>query len=124
ALPRLSGFGGWNTAGNALGSAVALGCAAALGADPRALQLAVAARFVDDWLYQARVRSKLLLQSELRPLGLGGFVPQARLRAVEEQARGWLNEELRAFGMAYSVKRLALPWQRVFEIDYDLEPLP
>src|SRR5690606_1290315 len=63
ALGRLAGYGGWNTAGNALGSAVALGCAAALssesGVDPASLELAVAARVVDDWLYQARVRSRL-----------------------------------------------------------------
>ena len=124
ALGSLSGFGGWNTAGNSLGSAVALGCAAALGADTRALALAVAARLVDDWLYQARVRSRLLLQPGLRPLGLGGFVPADDLRRVEEQARGWLNDELNSFGLAYRVGRLALPWQRVFEIDYDLEPLP
>jgi len=125
ALSRLAGYGGWNTAGNALGSAVALGCAAALssesGADPRSLELAVTARLIDDWLYQARVRSKLLLQPQVRPLGLGGFVPDADLTAVQERARGWLNEELQVFDLPYRVTRLALPWRRVFEIDYDLD---
>jgi len=120
ALGRLAGYGGWNTAGNALGSAVALGCAAALGADPVSVELAATARLVDDWLYQARVRSKLLLRPELRPLGLGGFVPDADLSAVEKQARAWLNDELRDFALPYEVTRLALPWKRVFEIDYDL----
>lgn len=121
ALAHLVGYGGWNTAGNSLGSAVALGCLAALGADEGALQTAVAARYVDDWLYQARVRSRLLLDPELRPLGLGGFVPELALKAVEARARAWLEQELAEFGLPYSVSHLSLPWQRVFEIDYRLE---
>ena len=125
ALARLAGYGGWNTAGNALGSAVALGCAAALshatGAGTRALELAVVARIVDDWLYLARVRSPLLLQPALRPLGLGGFVADADLPEVEERARAWVNDELRDFGLPYRLTRLELPWKRVFEIGYELE---
>lgn len=120
-LPLLAGYGGWNTAGNALGSAVALGCLAALGANREKLALAVAARYVDDWLYQARVRSRLLLQPALKPLGLGGFVPAADIAGVEAQAREWVNEELRAFGLPYTLTSLSFPWQRVFEIAYKLE---
>ena len=125
ALTRLAGYGGWNTAGNALGSSVALGCAAALvdvsGAGAAALELATAARVFDDWLYQARVRSRLLLRPDLRPLGLGGFVTPSDLPAVEEAARTWVNDEAAAFGLPHRLTRLALPWQRVFEIGYDLE---
>jgi hypothetical protein len=120
-LPSLAGYGGWNTAGNSLGSAVALGCLAALGADPEKLALAVAARFVDDWLYQARVRSRLLLQPALKPLGLGGFVPEGDLAAVEAQALEWVNEELRSFDLPYALTGVSFPWKRVFEIDYTLE---
>jgi len=120
-LPSLAGYGGWNTAGNSLGSAVALGCLAALGADPEKLALAVAARFVDDWLYQARVRSRLLLQPALKPLGLGGFVPEGDLAAVEAQALEWVNEELRSFDLPYALTSVSFPWKRVFEIDYTLE---
>lgn len=119
---RLRGYGGWNTAGNALGSAVALGCVAALGADPGALRLAAAARLVDDWLYQARVRSRLLLRADLKPLGLGGFVPDAELAGVHAQARAWVNDELRQFGLPYELISLEYPWKRVFEISYELEP--
>jgi hypothetical protein len=128
-VPRLAGYGGWNTAGNALGSAVALGCLASLVAPASeatadAHRLAVAARAVDDWLYQARTRARLLLDPSLRPFGLGGFIPAADLDGVAERARGWLNDELDRRGWPYRVARLALPWQRVFEIDYDLVPLP
>lgn len=121
ALRRLAGYGGWNTAGNALGSAVTLGCLAALGVDRTGLELAVAARLLDDWLYQARVRTRLLLQPGLKPLGLGGFVPEARRDAVAAEARIELDLELQRFGLPYRVTHLAFPWQRVFEIDYAIE---
>lgn len=128
-LELLAGYGGWNTAGNALGSAVALGCIAALTGGPVSAppqlgtghDLAVAARFVDDWLYQARVRSRLLLDPALRPFGWGGFLPDADLPAVEERARGWLNEDLAAFDLPYRVTSLRLPWKRTFEIGYEIE---
>lgn len=120
-IESLSGYGGWNTAGNSLGSAVALGCLALAGADEAALKLAVAARVADDWLYQARTRTRLLLEPELEPLGLGGFLAEEQLASVAERARGSVNDELAAFALPYRVTRLAFPWQRVFEIDYDLE---
>lgn len=119
-LPLLSGYGGWNTAGNALGSAVALGCIASLDVEPAALRRAVTARFLDDWLYQTRVRTRLLLQPELHAFGLGGFIPEHRRQDVADQARAWLDEELAAKAWPFRVGHLALPWQRVFEIDYDL----
>lgn len=121
ALPLLAGYGGWNTAGNALGSAVALGAIASFGGDANARELATAARYLDDWLYQARVRSRLLLQPDIRPLGLGGFLADERLPEVEAMARDWLNEELRERAMPYRVASLTLPWRRVFEIGYELE---
>lgn len=128
-LELLAGYGGWNTAGNSLGSAVALGCIAALTGGPVSVSpqlsaehdLAVAARFVDDWLYQARVRSRLLLDPVLKPYGWGGFMPDADLPEVEERARVWLNEDLAAFDLPYRVKTLRLPWKRTFEIGYEIE---
>ena len=126
-LPELAGYGGWNTAGNALGSAVALGCLAVLeGAGDAssqaqaALGRAVATRYVDDWLYQSRVRARLLLEPDLHPLGLGGFVPEGELARVEALAHGWLTDELSTRGWPFRLERLALPWQRVFEIDLDV----
>lgn len=127
ALPLLAGYGGWNTAGNALGSAVALGVAASLRGVTEcgrvAHEAALVGRYLDDWLYQARVRAALLLQSELKPLGLGGFVPTNDLAMVEEEARGRLNDELTARELPFTVERLTLPWGRVFEIGYELNRL-
>ena len=122
-LSGLSGYGGWNTAGNALGSAIALACLAALGADHEELQHAVVARFVDDWLYQSRVRTRLLADDRFRDLGLGGFMTDSQMEAAAELAVQLLDAELNAFGLEYRLTRLSFPWRRVFEIDYGIEAL-
>lgn len=55
----LAGYAAWNTAGNSLGSAIAAGVCALYGEDPVALAEANFSRFVDDWLYQSRVRAEV-----------------------------------------------------------------
>ncbi len=119
-LPSLSGYGGWNTAGNALGSAVALGCLAALGADKAKLRHATVARFLDDWLYQARVRTRLLADARFKELGLGGFMTDAQLELAARLAMELLDTELHSFGLPYRVTALSFPWRRVFEIDFSI----
>lgn len=58
-VTQLAGFGGWNTAGNTLGGAIASGVIALECADPLALCEANFSRLVDDWLYQGRVRGEV-----------------------------------------------------------------
>jgi hypothetical protein len=119
-LQQLAGYGGWNTAGNSLGSAVALGCIAWLGGDVAALRKAVAARYLDDWLYQARIRTRLLLEPDFHQYGYGKFLPGPLLAQAEALAGAWLNEELADRKLPYAVQDLRLPWQRLFEIGYTL----
>jgi hypothetical protein len=58
-VTKLAGFGAWNTAGNTLGGAIASGVIALECANPLALCEANFSRFVDDWLYQGRVRGEV-----------------------------------------------------------------
>jgi Protein of unknown function (DUF4127) len=58
-ITQLAGFGAWNTAGNTLGAAIASGVIALECTDPLALCEANFSRFVDDWLYQGRVRGEV-----------------------------------------------------------------
>jgi hypothetical protein len=121
-LPRFVGYGGWNTAGNALGSAVALGCLSVLvgGAHSAERARALATRYVDDWLYQARVRTRLLLEPDLHPYGLGGFLPASDQPRVEGMALAGVNHELAERNWPFRLTQLAYPWKRVFEIDLKL----
>lgn len=60
----LYGYSGWNTPGNATGTAISMGILTWLGHqtnrfNPQALAQALFTRFADDWLYQAEVRRQL-----------------------------------------------------------------
>ncbi|MBN1284388.1 MAG: DUF4127 family protein [Anaerolineae bacterium] len=125
-LPALAAYGGWNTAGNTIGVALAQGCAAHFA--ERDAQRAVQARFllhrfVEDWGYQhvvrAQVREWLMAQTgndEPAPDQLDDVRAwvEARLRACIDELPGFAGRYHIAPGSA------RLPWQRTFEVDFDL----
>ena len=77
-VTKLAGFGAWNTAGNALGSAIAAGVIALHARDTVIQAEAVFSRLVDDWLYQTIVRSQVREKLENpSPFELGDLKPVA-----------------------------------------------
>jgi hypothetical protein len=58
-ISKLSGFSGWNTAGNSLGSSIAMGVLSQKVQNPKLWTEILFNRFVDDYLYQSCVRPKL-----------------------------------------------------------------
>jgi hypothetical protein len=77
-VTKLAGFGAWNTAGNTLGGAIASGVIALECQNPLALCEANFSRFVDDWLYQGRVRGEVRETLENpSPFDLGELRPRA-----------------------------------------------
>jgi Protein of unknown function (DUF4127) len=77
-VTKLAGFGAWNTAGNTLGGAIASGVIALECQNPLALCEANFSRFVDDWLYQGRVRGEVREALENpSPFDLGELCRQA-----------------------------------------------
>ncbi len=146
-LAQLCGYGGWNTAGNTLGTVLAhsvirhiqraFGAGAdALAAHARFLFL----RFVDDYLYQGLVRSQVALEllpalgERPRMTDLGAAAPtiQDEVGVRLEQAAAGLaaahfaGRTLAAGDTALKVERLAvagvfLPWNRLFEVGCRVE---
>ncbi|GAA1504029.1 hypothetical protein BJ978_000326 [Agromyces terreus] len=120
-LERLSGYAGWNTAGNTLGTALASGVAlTAPTADPRAQERLLAHRIIEDVGYQSLTR-----RAELS----ARLAPDAADRRTFELG---LGEELGRFALGLGAIgrrwRLAggnarLPWDRLFEVDFELEPI-
>lgn len=119
-LLDLVAYGGWNTAGNALGSVVAAAAAIQLGRaagtlDPAAAKRMLLHRLIEDFGYQAQAR---------RPLNAGIYTfPD---RTEEAQAETSIGAELDA-----TLKRLTgrddlgitdvrFPWHRSFEIDFTI----
>jgi hypothetical protein len=136
---HLVAYGGWNTAGNTLGTVLAHAVLRLLaqrnGVDPeqtRAHYEFLFLRYLDDYYYQARERSLCLLE-DLPALNLQPSMerlPSHIVEQVEERVRERLllatSELERLFinaGVAQSVKveNIRLPWQRLFEVGFDVK---
>ena len=120
-LADLDAYSGWNTAGNALGSVLALGVAAAVGRregtlDEGARIRALKRRLLDDAVYQARVRRELseeLFGNRIEP------VDAAQATRAEVVITDVLRDRLAGLGLpgSDSIASVTLPWLRSFEID-------
>lgn len=128
-LPSLAAFGGWNTAGNTIGTVVAqagLRPLARNDAARAAQERFLVHRFVEDWGYEQRLRPELrawLVSTTGRPEP----DPAAILTVV-----AWLEPRLDAtigalpaFADRYRIApgSVRLPWRRTFEVDFDLEAM-
>lgn len=126
-LLRLSAYGGWNTAGNSIGGAVAHSIARWAGEkfgtlDRVEADRALLTRILDDNVYQSVVRPRLhvdVFEGEIGP------VPEDKQRAACERITTSLQEHVdritRNSGF-WSVSAVRLPWSRSFEIAFQLEP--
>jgi len=137
-IVRLTAYAGWNTAGNTLGTVLAHAVLRLLaqrnGTDPDQTQAHyefLLMRFLDDYIYQARVRSQVFLE-DLPALNLPASMerlPSSMLEPVEKLVRERLllagSELERLFinaGVVKSVKveNINLPWQRLFEVGFEV----
>ncbi len=136
---RLSAYAGWNTAGNSLGTVLAqlaLRLIALRGGptpDQQAAHLAfLFRRILDDYYYQAVDRTRLIYE-DLPALGLAPTMerlPGDRLAEVEEKLRSRfdasardLHQQFVRAGLArvIGISRVHLPWQRLFEIGFNVK---
>lgn len=125
-LDALFAYGGWNTAGNTIGGVVATAVAAVLsrrqGLDTEALrERQLWHRLVEDDLYQSRVRTELGLREEYRDHFSHPFrdaVVSERYRA--DVAARLVADAARMSGGRWEPTGIGFPWNRTFEIDFDL----
>jgi hypothetical protein len=146
-LARLAAYGGWNTAGNSLGSTLAHAVVRAIGTpsdeDDAALGAHLSLLFihlVDDYAYQGQVRTALMLEV-LPDLGLAPSfhrLPDGRISDIEDHLDRRLGPYVASLGHLLGAHAVsadggpdrfvaqaameppALPWRRLFEIT--LEP--
>jgi hypothetical protein len=125
-LDALLAYGGWNTAGNTLGSVVAAASAAIVGTrngsfDETAQKRLLLHRLVEDDVYQSRMRETVRETAGLD--NHGELFPDAATeqRAVE-QARGLLSDGLRDLDPRgeWRIDAVSFPWHRTFEIDFEV----
>jgi hypothetical protein len=137
-IARLSAYAGWNTAGNTLGTVLAHAVLRLLakrnGDDPEQMRAHfefLFLRFLDDYFYQARERSMCLLEDlsalDLLPSMERLHTPKVTivekrvrerlLKAASELERLFINAGV---VKAVKVERVVLPWQRLFEVGFDV----
>ena len=123
-LEELAAYGGWNTAGNALGGAVATGLAVTIGLvrgtlDKKAQRRALIRRLLDEGAYQALIRRDLMptvFEGSYKPVS-----PKQLETAAERTLRG-MEKQLEKWGITEEPKPASVrfPWSRSFEVDIDL----
>ncbi|GAB2530352.1 DUF4127 family protein [Paramicrobacterium agarici] len=126
-LERLEAFGGWNTAGNTIGSVVALAVAGEAGRasgafDAEASKRALLTRLLDDYAYQTVIRSEK--GADLFPDRFP-LADEAHVENAQSVIRDDMNQMLRDTlpGGDWSVTSLTLPWRRSFEVAIALSRL-
>ena len=117
-LEPLAGFSAWNTAGNTLGSAVALGVAAGKVKDHARWTELRFNRLVDDALYQGGVRAELYeLLGHPSPFDLGTQHAEAEKKLnelLEPPAKALWDAHFARTGYGLEWHPPTLPWPRLF----------
>lgn len=125
-LLRLWSYGGWNTAGNSIGGAVAQAAAQWLGRrvgrfDENEARRALLVRVLDDRAYQSGTR--LAMSTDEFGGSIAPVAPDAQQAAITR-----IRRELQAYldwvtrdAEPWRITEVTLPWGRSFEIGLDLE---
>ena len=132
-LTALAAYAGWNTAGNTLGTAIAHGAAVVVGRragtfDTRAHEQLLLHRFAEDWAYMSSVRGTVRAR---RDGGGGDWHRHLRVEPgdpVVDVIGDALSRQLSRLpgfaGWRLRTGSVRLPWQRLFEVGFQLEQVP
>lgn len=112
---KLVGYAGWNTTGNSVGSALALGVARMHSVrtnrrnqiTDRAFQKSLFTRLADDWAYQSQIRSQLDAEASIDKLA--------------QLISPYLGRIGQSMGFEPGNLRVSFPWKRTFELEVCFE---
>ena len=116
---KLAAYGGWNTAGNSLGFALAQGLLADAYSDADRENL-LDVRYLDDWAYQANAR-----MTTYQKLIWPNYWPNSGLDAEQKSAaEAFITREITNvakpyLGDAVEKYKFTLPWSRMFEVEVE-----
>ncbi len=121
-LMQLDGYAGWNTSANTIGTAIAEAVDTYLYGDGRQHKKFLAERYIEDAGYCASVRKAV---SESLPEGMNYFDVKETdgvvAKRVQEELLNFTREKLSSAANQICIKRVSMPWRRMFEIDIEIE---
>lgn len=124
-LFKLNSYAGWNTATNSTGWSIAQGILSLNMTSDNKNRLLLT-RYLDDWVYQANVRSLVVRQLNIFPgqgtkLTLGDKNMPAEINA-DRLTKAFLDRYLSFLGI--KAIKVEFPWDRLFEADIDVSTNP
>lgn len=119
-LFKLQAYDGWNTATNSSGFALSTGILAKK-MNRKSIDKLLAYRYLDDWAYQANVRTMIAAQLSKLPDGLQIYLNLGdREAAIVEQENELMHEFAKKNLPQIKKFTLSNPWHRMFECRIDL----
>lgn len=123
-LDKLSGYAGWGTSSNTLGTTIAQGVHLCLcGADP-AHKHFIYSRLAEDVGYCASVRREIT-EYYLPEWSVDAYdtsPEQEKLHAAaKELLQNFCNQELSSLKGLFTIKSVSMPWKRMFEAKVELQ---
>ena len=113
---RLGSYAGWNTASNSLGYALGQGMLRPYLSD-RDRQDLLTVRYLDDWLYQSKVRQQVRQELIWPQQWTDGKLTDAQTAQAETLVtEKMLKEGAPLLGKRPEQYRYSLPWHRTFEV--------
>jgi hypothetical protein len=117
AIKNLAGFAAWNTAGNTLGSAIAMGVLSRHIQRHEIWTEILFNRFVDDYLYQTIVREEVNHKLQADPFDLGGEKARAEkmiAEKLEPMAQEFWQKHFASEKLELRWEKPSLAWPRLF----------
>ena len=125
-LFKLSSFAGWNTSSNTLGTTISNLTSYYYSKDEKKKNISLINRYIDDFIYMAIVREKLIMFIEGEKInGINRFNLGEHKKRYETIAKEMIKEEAKNFSLELNnyIKDLDVNfiWNRTFEILLHLE---
>ena len=120
-LFKLQAYGGWNTATNTSGFALGTGILAKK-MNRKSIDRLLLRRYLDDWAYQANVRSQIADYLSNRPDGHAIYLNLGEHEADIVERENKLMRDFAKKNLSYEKPfTVSNPWHRMFECRIDME---
>lgn len=121
-LTKVAAYSGWNTASNALGTAVAQAISVLLFGYTREQTRFLFKRYVEDVGYCGLVRSKVTEQLPLFHLDYFHVDETKGVASllVKQELEAFIRNQLAEVEPEFHLDDVQLPWKRMFEVDFDI----